>query len=108
VSIDDQMDATMRKTGVFEPSTGVSSAETTSHHRLAYGIEGAADALDISRSRIYELIASGEIAACKVGKRTIIPATELTAFLDRHRVARLSGRTVAPSPCLNPGPSPRR
>jgi hypothetical protein len=26
------------------------------------------------------LIAAGEIAACKVGKRTIIPATELTVF----------------------------
>jgi excisionase family DNA binding protein len=75
--------------------------------RLAYGIDDAADALDLSRSRIYELIADGEIAACKVGKRTIIPAAELTAFLDRHRVVCLSGRTVAPSPCLNPGPGTR-
>lgn len=59
--------------------------------RLAYGIEHAAATLGLSRSRLYELIAAGEIAACKVGKRTIIPATELTAFLDRHRVAGLSG-----------------
>ena len=59
--------------------------------RLAYGIEDAAAALGLSRSRLYELIAAGEIAACKVGKRTIIPATELTTFLDRHRVAGLSG-----------------
>jgi excisionase family DNA binding protein len=108
VSIDDQMDTTMNKTEVTEPSNEVASAQTSSYPRLAYGIEGAADALDISRSRIYELIASGEIAACKVGKRTIIPAAELTAFLDRHRVARLSGRTAATSPCVNPAPSPRR
>ena len=52
----------------------------------------------LSRSRIYELIAAGEIAACKVGKRTIIPASELTTFLDRHRVARLSGVRAAPTP----------
>jgi excisionase family DNA binding protein len=57
---------------------------------LAYGIEDAADALGLSRSRIYELIAAGDIAACKVGRRTIIPTTELTAFLERHRVERRS------------------
>ena len=59
--------------------------------RLAYSIEDAAVALGLSRSRLYELTAASEIAACKVGKRTIIPVTELTAFLDRHRVASLSG-----------------
>jgi excisionase family DNA binding protein len=66
--------------------------------RLAYGIDRAAEAISLSRARLYELIAAGEIAACKVGKRTIIPATELTAFLDRHRVTRLSSRPAAPSP----------
>jgi Helix-turn-helix domain len=96
VSIDDQMDATMRKTEVADVAYEVSSALTPSSSRLAYGIDGAADALDISRSRIYELIAAGEIA---VGKRTIIPATELAAFLDRHRVARL--------PDVRPGLAPR-
>jgi excisionase family DNA binding protein len=74
--------------------------------RLAYGINDAADTLDLSRSRIYELIAGGEICACKVGKRTIIPAAELTAFLDRHRVARPSGRTLA-STAASPVPSPQ-
>jgi excisionase family DNA binding protein len=76
--------------------------------RLAYSIDDAADALDLSRSRIYELIADGEIAACKVGKRTIIPAAELTAFLDRHRVPRLSGVTAASPPCFDPAPGPQR
>jgi excisionase family DNA binding protein len=99
VSIDDQMDATMRKTELAEPENKVSSALSTFSSRLAYGIEGAADALDLSRSRIYELIAAGQIAACKVGKRTIIPATELAAFLDRHQVARL--------PDVRPGLAPR-
>jgi excisionase family DNA binding protein len=65
--------------------------------QLAYGINAAASALDLSRSRIYELISEGEIGACKIGKRTVIPASELTAFLDRHRVARLSAEPgIAP------------
>jgi excisionase family DNA binding protein len=65
------------------------TSSKTQPQRLAFGIDEAAEALDLSRSRLYELIAAGEITACKVGKRTIIPATELTAFLDRHRVAGL-------------------
>jgi len=89
----------MRKTteGSSNPDFGCSSGLKGS--RLAYGIDDAADAVGLSRSRIYELIAAGEIAACKVGKRTIIPATELAAFLDRHRVARL--------PDVRPGLAPR-
>jgi excisionase family DNA binding protein len=55
--------------------------------RLAYSVAEAANALSISRSRIYELVATGEVGICKIGKRTVIPAIELTDFLDRHRVA---------------------
>jgi excisionase family DNA binding protein len=90
-SIDDQMDAGMPKMEVAAVADDAQRASTAQFSRLAYGIEGAAEALDLSRSRIYELIADGEIAACKIGKRTIIPATELTAFLERHRVERLTG-----------------
>jgi excisionase family DNA binding protein len=83
-----QMDAAMPKPS----ASGAPSNPPNPLSRLAYGIEDAAASLGLSRSRLYELIAAGEIAACKVGKRTIIPATELTTFLDRHRVAGLSGQ----------------
>ena len=86
------MDAAMRKKTVPLPAEPVPARAQATRDRLAYGVENAAAALGLSRSRIYELIAGGEIAVCKVGKRTIIPATELRAFLDRHRVARLPGR----------------
>jgi excisionase family DNA binding protein len=86
------------------PKTEVTAAAHEPHHtlatplpRLAYGIVAAADTLDLSRSRVYELIEAGEITACKVGRRTIIQATELTAFIERHRVTRLSGVRAAPS-----------
>lgn len=76
----------------------IAQSSATQPQRLAYGIEDAAATLGLSRSRLYELIGAGEIAACKIGKRTIIPATELTAFLDRHRVARLLERPGARRP----------
>jgi excisionase family DNA binding protein len=96
-SINDQMDAAMPKT-TFSPTTpDAARTGATPLSRLAYGIEDAANALDLSRSRIYELIAVCEIAACKVGKRTIIPAAELTTFLERHRVERLPGGRAAPA-----------
>lgn len=85
----------MHSKNMSPPAEGAASASITALDRLAYGIGDAAAALDLSRSRLYELIASGEIAVCKIGKRTIIPAVELTAFLDRHRVARPTGRFPA-------------
>jgi excisionase family DNA binding protein len=78
---------TTQKISPSTPTLSHSPASPLS--RLAYGIGQAADAIGLSRSRIYELIAAGEIVVCKVGKRTIIPATVLTAFLERHRVERL-------------------
>lgn len=97
VSIDNRMDAVMPKiTGSPPTRTDSSRAPASQFSRLAYGIEDAAGALGLSRSRIYELIAAGEITACKVGKRTIIPAAELTAFLERHRVERLTGHGPPP------------
>lgn len=86
---------------VFMPRTKDPSTIDTMVHpprlpadRLAYSIIGAADALSISRSRIYELVANGEVGTCKIGKRTVIPAAELTAFLERHRVARAAAVEV--------------
>jgi excisionase family DNA binding protein len=86
VSIDNQVDTVMRRKTSRPSGPDAARASAVPVFPLAYGIEDAADALGLSRSRIYELIATGEIVACKVGKRTIIPTTELTAFLERHRV----------------------
>ena len=96
VSIDDWMDTIMPKKSMPFGSDGVPTSAPPAS-RLAYGIEDAAEAIGLSRSRLYELIGAGEIAACKVGKRTIIPVSELTAFLERHRVERLAdGRARSP------------
>ena len=90
-SINAWMDAVM-----FRTKSSLAVIASAQPSRLAYGIEEAVNAVGLSRSRLYELIAAGEIAVCKVGRRTIIPATELTAFLERHRVERPTGGEALP------------
>lgn len=42
-----------------------------------YAIEAAKEYLGISRARLYEKIAAGEIATIKDGKRTFVPGKEI-------------------------------
>lgn len=48
----------------------------------------------ISRSRLYELMKSGDIEVVKVGASTLIPYDGLRAFVERHR--RETPRLPAP------------
>jgi|SRR6516165_10689820 excisionase family DNA binding protein len=57
-------------------------ADPVTHIRLAYSVNSTCIALDIGRSTLYELIASGAIRTIKVGRRTLITAEELRRFLD--------------------------
>jgi excisionase family DNA binding protein len=55
--------------------------------KLAYSVREAAQAVAISRSRLYELIGAGEIRILKDGGRTLIRKTELEAYLHRLELA---------------------
>ena len=60
-----------------------------SSHRipiLAYRIEDAAFVLGIGRTLVYQLIKDGHLAVFKVGRRSLIKASELDAFLERGGV----------------------
>jgi excisionase family DNA binding protein len=46
-------------------------------------VEEAMHFLCIRRTKLYELIKSNEIEAIKLGRRTLIPAASLQAFVDR-------------------------
>lgn len=46
--------------------------------------EESADALGVSRSRIYELMADGSIRSLKLGRARRIPASELERFIERQ------------------------
>jgi excisionase family DNA binding protein len=51
----------------------------------------------LSRSRIYELMKSGDIRFAKVGSSTLILLESLRGFIENHRVQKCTGaRTVDP------------
>jgi excisionase family DNA binding protein len=49
---------------------------------LAYSVNSAAEATDISRSFLYKKIASGDLKIVKLGSRTLIRHDELVRFLE--------------------------
>ena len=50
--------------------------------KLSYSIQEAVAATSISKSSLYNRIATGEIAAAKVGRRTVIPAHALRKLVE--------------------------
>ena len=52
--------------------------------KLAYTVEEAAAALNLGRSLTFTLINEGRLHAVRLGRKIIIPVTELQAFLDRE------------------------
>ena len=56
--------------------------------KLAYGLKEAALAVGIGRTSLYEAISSGQLAAFKLGGRTLIMADELQAWLCRQPYIR--------------------
>jgi excisionase family DNA binding protein len=49
-------------------------------------VNQVADALQLSRSKVYELVASGDLDAYRPGGRLRIPAEAVVKLLDRSRV----------------------
>ncbi len=54
-----------------------------SPERLCLSPTDAAKALGIGRSTLFDLLARGEIKARKLGTRTLIPAAELSRYVER-------------------------
>ena len=48
-------------------------------------ITTAADWLGLSRSKLYELLAVGELPTVRIGRSRRIAVTDLEAFIDRRR-----------------------
>jgi excisionase family DNA binding protein len=56
--------------------------------RLAYRAGEVAQWLGLSRTRIYQLMASGKMPSCKVGASVLIPANSLRRWLAKHTGTR--------------------
>jgi excisionase family DNA binding protein len=63
------------------PSCLTLRAMEATTHRLAVSTRDAAQMLSVSRRTIQNYIATKVLRARKIGRRTVIPVTELEAFL---------------------------
>lgn len=51
--------------------------------KLAYSVDEACSATSLGRTAVFDLLRRGEIASVKVGRRRLIPAASLDAYLGR-------------------------
>ena len=73
------------RTTAFEEPNGNWPATT----KITVRVPEAARMLGISRSRIYELITSGDIETLKLGRATLVPIASLHALIERLRREQL-------------------
>ena len=57
---------------------------------LLHTPEAAAERLQCGRTKIYELMASGELESVTIGRLRRIPDAELVAYVERLRAAERS------------------
>lgn len=62
---------------------------------LAYSIADACALLSLGRTTIFAAIARGELKSKKVGRRTLIAAQDLKAWLDSCPAGTAAGATEA-------------
>jgi excisionase family DNA binding protein len=61
----------------------MSPKQTNTPEPIAYSVEDAARAIGLGRTKLFELIRTGQITAVKVGGRTLVPVDGLRRFLIR-------------------------
>ena len=60
----------------------MANTEPTSLSRAAYSPEETCRLLGIGHTKFYELVSEGRIKMLKLGRKSIIPAQEIPAFLN--------------------------
>jgi excisionase family DNA binding protein len=71
--------------------------------RLLMTVPEAAEALAISRSKLYELITSGTIASIRIDGSRRIPLTALEDYISRLLAERTAARCPQPPARTRPG-----
>tara|TARA_R110000868_G_scaffold89729_3_gene249626 strand:+ start:7992 stop:8243 length:252 start_codon:yes stop_codon:yes gene_type:complete len=67
------------------PSVPADGQQAITLEPLTVRIPDAVRMTGIGRSKLYELIQSGDIAIVKIGASTLIPIESLRQLIDRHR-----------------------
>lgn len=62
---------------------------------MLYSVEDVIARTSLGRSKVYELLASGELGSVKVGRRRLIPARSLDEFVERLRAGSGAPRPAA-------------
>ncbi|HEX2041538.1 MAG TPA: helix-turn-helix domain-containing protein [Acidimicrobiales bacterium] len=62
---------------------------------VLYSVEDVIARTSLGRSKVYELLASGELGSVKVGRRRLIPARSLDEFVERLRAGSGAPRPAA-------------
>ena len=56
---------------------------------LAYSILEACKLTSVGRTTLYSAIKTGDLKVHKIGRRTLVTANDLVAWLDSHRAAHV-------------------
>lgn len=64
--------------------------------KLMYRVPEAVEASGLARTRLYELMAAGEIESVKVGRARLIPGDALLAYVERVRQGAAAVDGLAP------------
>lgn len=75
----------MTRTRTVDSRTHREEATTTTTDPLLYTIKEAAEALRISRTKLYELMDADEIESIHIGRGRKIPADALRTYINRLR-----------------------
>jgi excisionase family DNA binding protein len=67
------------------------SSTTPSLSNDAYRPAAAARRLGIGRTKLYELLASGDLGSIRVGRARLIPSRAIDAFLEHQLTTQMSG-----------------
>jgi excisionase family DNA binding protein len=55
-------------------------------HSLLLGVRDAARELGLGRDMTYQLVREGRLRSVRVGRRVLVPRSELAAFCERETV----------------------
>ena len=59
----------------------------TAIRRVLHSVEEAASILSVGRTSLYALIDSGELQRVKIGRRSLVPADSIAAYVARLRAS---------------------